>query len=89
MERYILTTTIYHTEREIAFYGIALVKRDKDSYELIKAFNDLTQDKALAERLVDNCNRLGLEQIHLKDVVESLIQVEMAYKYKQERQKMN
>ena len=76
MKKYILTTTTYHTEKELAFYGIALIEQDdSNSYELIKAFNDLTQDKASVENLIDNCNKLCLEEIHFEDVVEDLLSV--------------
>ena len=74
MKKYILTTTTYHTEKELDFYGIALIEQDdSNSYELIKAFNDLTQDKASVENLIDNCNKLVLEEIHFEDVVEDLV----------------
>ena len=73
MKKYILTTTTYHTEKEFDFYGIALAEQIGDSYELLKAFNDLTQDKASVENLIDNCNKLGLEEIHFEDVVEDLL----------------
>ena len=39
----------------------------------IKAFNDLTQDRAAIENLIDDCNKLVLEEIHFKDVVEDLM----------------
>ena len=73
MKKYILTTTTYHTEKVLDFYGIALVEQDCNSYELIKAFNDLIQDKASVKNLIDNCNKLGLEKIHFEDVVEDLL----------------
>ena len=75
MKKYILTTTTYYAEKVLDFYGIALVDRDSNSYELIKAFNDLTQDRAAIENLIDDCNQLGLEEIHFKDVVEDLLSV--------------
>ena len=75
MKGYILTTTTYHTEKELNFYGVALVEQDGNSYELIKAFNDLTQDRVAIENLIDDCNQLGLEEIHFKDVVEDLLLV--------------
>ena len=73
MKKYILTTTTYHTEKELNFYGAALVEQGNGSYELIKAFNDLTQDKASVENLIYNCNKLGLAEIHFEDVVEDLL----------------
>ncbi len=74
MKKYILTTTTYHTEKELDFYGIALVEQDdSNSYELLKVFNDLTQDKTAIKNLIDDCNKLGLEEIHFKDVVEDLM----------------
>ena len=73
MKKYILTTTTYHTKSELAFYGVAFIEQEDDSYELIKAFNDLTQDRAVIENLINDCNKLGLEEIHLEDVVEDLM----------------
>ena len=73
MKGYILTTTTYHTEKELNFYGVALVEQDGNSYELIRAFNDLTQDKVSVENLIDNCNKLCLEEIHLEEVVDDLM----------------
>lgn len=74
MKKYILTTTTYHAEKELDFYGIALIEQDdSNSYELLKAFNDLTQDRVAIENLIDDCNKLGLEEIHFKDVVEDLM----------------
>lgn len=75
MKRYILTTTTYHTEKELTFYGVALIEQDNGLCELIKAFNDLTQDKASVENLIDNCNKLCLEEIHLEEVVDDLISI--------------
>lgn len=75
MKKYILTTTTYHTEKEFDFYGIALVKQNGNSYELIRAFNDLTQDKASVENLIDNCNKLCSEEIHLEEVVDDLMSI--------------
>ena len=73
MKGCILTTTTYHTEKELNFYGVALVEQDGNSYELIRAFNDLTQDKVSVENLIDNCNKLCLEEIHLEEVVDDLM----------------
>ena len=74
MKKYILTTTTYHTEKELNFYGAALVEQDdSNSYELIKAFNDLTQDRVVIENLIDDCNKFGLEETHFRDVVEDLL----------------
>lgn len=73
MKKYILTSTIYHTEEELTFYGIALIEQIGNSYELIKTFNDLTQDKAIIENLIEDCNKLNLETIHFENVVEDLM----------------
>ena len=75
MKKYMLTTTTYHTETALTFYGIALVEQDNNSYELIKAFNDLTRDRVAIENLIDDWNKLGLEEIHFKDVAEDLLSV--------------
>ena len=73
MRKYILTTTTYHAEREFDFYGIALVDEDGESCKLIESFNDLKQDKAAIEILIDSCNDLGLKEIHFENVIEDLM----------------
>lgn len=57
MERFILTSTIYHAEKELVFYGIALIKETRGAYELIKAINDISENKRRVQALVDDCNK--------------------------------
>lgn len=73
MKKYILTSTTYHTDKEITFYGIALIKTRDKSYELIKAFNDLTDNKAKAQALVKHCNSTNLSSIHFENVIQDII----------------
>ena len=73
MKKYILTSTTYHTDKEITFYGIALIKTRDKSYELIKAFNDLTANKAKAQALVNHCNNTNLNSIHFENIIQDLI----------------
>ncbi|MBE6673883.1 MAG: hypothetical protein E7596_02115 [Ruminococcaceae bacterium] len=73
MKKYILTSTTYYTDNEIIFYGIALIKTNDKSYELIKAFNDLTDNKAKAQALVNHCNNTNLNSIHFENIIQDLI----------------
>lgn len=73
MKKYILTSTTYYTDKEITFYGIALIKTNDKSYELIKAFNDLTDNKAKAQALVNHCNNTNLNSIHFENIIQDLI----------------
>ncbi len=75
MEKYILTSTVYHTEEELIFYGIALVKTSGGVYELVKKYNDISENKEIVESLVDNCNKLKLDETRLLDVVEDLVSI--------------
>lgn len=73
MKKYILTSTIYHTGKDIAFYGIALIKTDGMTHELVTAFNDLTENKDKVQNLVDLCNENNLSCVHFKNAIQDLL----------------
>lgn len=73
MEKYILTSTIYHTKKKFIFYGIALVKISMGMCELVKKYNDISENKGIVESLVDNCNKLKLDESQLIEVLENLL----------------
>lgn len=73
MKKYILTSTTYHIDNDITFYGIALINTDGKSHELIDAFNDLTDNKVKAQKLVNLCNENNLNSIHFENVIQDLI----------------
>ena len=74
MKKYILTKTTYCTNKEITFYGIALIKTDGKTHELVTAFNDLTENKEKVQKLVALCNENHLSSIHFKNVMQDLIE---------------
>lgn len=73
MKKYILTSTTYHTGEGATFYGIALIEKEGNSYELIASFNDLTDDKSKAQKVVNLCNESNLSTVHLKNVIQDLM----------------
>ena len=73
MKKYILTSTTYHIDKDITFYGIALINTDGKLHELIDAFNDLTNNKAKVQKLVNLCNENNLNSIHFENVIQDLI----------------
>ena len=73
MKKYILTSTTYHIDNDITFYGIALINTDGKLHELIDAFNDLTDNKAKVQKLVNLCNENNLNSIHFENVIQDLI----------------
>lgn len=73
MKKYIITSTTYHIDKDITFYGIALINTDGKSCELIEAYNDLTENKAKAQKLVNRCNSKNLNSIHFENVIQDII----------------
>ena len=73
MERFILTSTIYHAEKELVFYGIALIKETRGAYELIKAINDISKNKTTVQALVDDCNKSSYSQEQLLASIDVLL----------------
>lgn len=72
--RYILVTSTYSggtTHR--TSYGIALVSDYDDVMSILQTISDLSSDKASIERLVDDCNTLGLDPVHLPDIADDFL----------------
>lgn len=51
-------------------YGIAAVEAYEGCLAVMQAFPDISPDLVPVQRLVESCNVLQLELIHLQDVVE-------------------
>ena len=41
--------------------------------ELVKKYNDISKNKGIVESLVDNCNKLKLDEPQLIEVLENLL----------------
>lgn len=56
-------------------YGITIYSGTEQKSErvLIDSIHDITSDKEKLEKLVNNCNRLGLSTVHICDVVEDFL----------------
>ena len=66
-------TPARHREREITFYGVALVREQSGRVELITAYNDLTDNKAKALTVVIACNKDKPDHSHLGDITMDLL----------------
>ncbi|MBQ8146986.1 MAG: hypothetical protein IJ039_09400 [Clostridia bacterium] len=73
MKECILTSTIYHLDKDITFYGIAVVDKGQGVYELISKHNDLSKNKKEVQALVDYYNSLGADCKHLETDIEDLL----------------
>ena len=73
---YGLTETIYRSGSETrTAYGIAVyddARRDGTS-TVVECLNDVGSDRRKVAELVQTCNRLGLSEVHLREVVEDLL----------------
>ena len=66
--KYVLISGIYKIDGEVHIgYGIGCVEDDS------LAFEDLTNDRSEAERLVELCNESELSPVHLESVVEDFV----------------
>ena len=54
-------------------YGIAAVKEYDGCPIVLQTISDVCSTRAPVTRLARHCNELGLELIHLRDVVEDLL----------------
>ena len=54
-------------------YGIACIETKNGKTELIARAPDVTTDRELAQRLVDNLNKNRLSPKHLTEVVDDLL----------------
>ncbi len=75
MVKYILTSTVYYAKKQLMFYGIALVKVSSGKYELIKKYNDISENKQMVESFVDNCNKLKLDETLIDNIIEDLLNI--------------
>ena len=56
MNKYVLTSTVYHLKKEVVLYGIAIVCEKDGSYELINEINGISESRASVQGVVDDCN---------------------------------
>ena len=54
-------------------YGIALVAEYDGSCEVLLSFVDLSRNSYAVDILVERCNRLQLDPIHLPDVIDDFL----------------
>ena len=54
-------------------YGIALCEQSAGECVILASAVDLTCDRAVAERLVETCNRLDLSPVHFREVIEDFL----------------
>ena len=57
-------------------FGICAYQMDKEEKQVMAHIPDVFFDQEAAQRLVDICNRLELDVVHLHDVVEDALQQE-------------
>lgn len=69
--RYLLLEDVV-TSGEITYhtYGIAVIQLGQDRRD---EYHDICMDHDAASALVEKCNELNLDPIHLKDVVEDFL----------------
>ena len=74
--KYGITKEIYsHQNNTRTAFGISAYE-DSESNEsdyALETVSDVTSDEKTIIELVDNCNRLELSSVHLKDVVEDFL----------------
>lgn len=68
--RYLMTSFYY---ADIHSYGIAAAVNYDGCFAIIEAYTDLSTDKASVEHLVDLCNDLRLDVLHLMDIVDDFL----------------
>ena len=56
-------------------YGIGLTDDTSDEPILLETICDLSQNKTAVDRLIELCNALQLDPIHLRDVAEDFLSV--------------
>ena len=71
MERYTLLEDCVICEGKLhRTYGIAVMPSEECT---LHEFHDVSTDRIAMERLVEQCNALGLAPIHLKDVIDDFL----------------
>ena len=74
--KYGITKEIYsHRNNTRTAFGISAYEDsgDKELEYTVETVSDVTSDEGELVELVDNCNRLELSSVHLKDVVEDFL----------------
>lgn len=69
-QTYLCIKSVYGNEHT---YGVSSATTYDGQTILIETFPDLCGDRKSVERLADLCNKLHLDAIHLKDVVEDFL----------------
>ena len=65
---------ILKNDRRVSYGIVIYANADEDgTVTIIDSIRDITSDKEKLARLVDECNRLELSPIHLRDVIEDFI----------------
>jgi len=54
-------------------YGIAAVTESDDCMIVLRLFTALTTDKSRIQKLVNLCNQLNLDLIHIEEVIEDFL----------------
>ena len=71
---YILIRNTYEMEKNTRnSFGIAVVEEENDVAIVLESFSDLSSDVTKVEQLVRICNELGLDPIHLSEVVQDFL----------------
>ena len=71
---YILIRNTYEMEKNTRIgFGIAVVEKETDGAIILESFSDLSSDVTKVEQLVRFSNELGLDPIHLSDVVQDFL----------------
>lgn len=72
---YILTRNIYEMGANTRIgFGIAAMEKETDGAIVLESFSDLSSDVAKVEQLVRISNEIGLDPIHLLDVVQDFLE---------------
>ena len=65
---------VFGDEARISYGIVAYSNADKDgSKTIIASVHDVTSDKISLTNLVNDCNRLELSCVHLRDVIEDFL----------------
>ncbi|MDD6188113.1 MAG: DUF6514 family protein [Clostridiales bacterium] len=74
IEYYAVKESLYREEiGAYTAYGIGVFEYDGDEKKTLQYIPDVFLDEDKAEQLVDMCNRLQLEPVHLLNVVEDTV----------------
>ena len=65
--------TYCHGEHSRIGYGIAYVCVADGVVTVLQSVSDISSDRQRVERLVEHCCKLGLDPMHLEDVVEDFM----------------